>query len=146
MFFKFINDINRNIKFTMEMETNNSLNFLDVLVLKRNNHLGFKIYQKPTTTDIVINAKSNHPYTQKMAAFNALAYRLLNVPMNTEDYKDESNVIKHIALRNGYKIEIVDKIIRKQLRKINGDNNKAKNKTQYVSALYTNLLPNVIKN
>ena len=43
-------------------------------------------------------------------------------------------------------IEIVDKMIHKQLRKINGDNNKAKNKTQYVSALYTNLLPNVIKN
>ena len=77
MFFKFINDINRNIKFTMEMETNNSLNFLDVSVLKRNNHLGFKIYRKPTTTDIVINAKSNHLYTQKMAAFNALAYSCL---------------------------------------------------------------------
>ena len=57
---------------------------------------------------------------KKMAAFNALAYRLLNVPINTKDYKDEYNVIKHIALRNGYNIEIVDKMIHKQLRKING--------------------------
>ena len=63
-----------------------------------------------------------------MAAFNALAHRLISVPMNTEDYKEEYNIIKHIALKNGYNTEIVDKMIHKQLRKINGDNNKAKKK------------------
>ena len=49
-------------------------------------------------------------------------------------------------MKNGYTTEIVDKMIHKQLRKINGGNNKVKNSTQYVSALYTNILPNIIKN
>ena len=46
-----------------------------------------------------------------MAAFNALAHRLISVPMNTEDYKEEYDIIKHIALKNGYNTEIVDKMI-----------------------------------
>ena len=51
-----------------------------------------------------------------MAAFNALAHRLVNIPMNTEDYNDEVNTVKHIAIKNGYKSEMVDKIIYKHLK------------------------------
>ena len=35
-----------------------------------------------------------------MATFNALAHRLTNVPMDIEDYNDEINIIKHIAIVN----------------------------------------------
>ena len=57
--------------------------------------------------------------------------------MNTEDYNDEVNTIKHIAIKNGYKSEIVDKIIYKHPKKLNSKN-VAKCKTQYDSAIYTN--------
>ena len=112
----------------MEVEHNNMLNFLDVTTYKRNNLLSFKIYRKPTTTDITIHASSNHPYTHKMATFNALAHRLTNIPMDIEDYNDEINIIKHIAIVNGYNSKIIDKIKYKHANKLKRSD-KVKHKT-----------------
>ena len=48
-----MNNINCNIQFTLETETDNRLNFLDLTVIRHMDNLKFKIYRKPTTTDAV---------------------------------------------------------------------------------------------
>ena len=53
-FKNFMNNINKNIQFTLETETNNKLNFLDLTVTKHIDKLKFNIYRKPTTTDVTI--------------------------------------------------------------------------------------------
>lgn len=78
---KYINNINKNIQFTIENEKDNSINFLDLNIKKQNNKLQYSIYRKPTTTDITIHNDSHHPTAQKQAAYIALINRLLNVPM-----------------------------------------------------------------
>ena len=58
----------------------------------------------------------------KMAFFNSMVHRLLSLPLSTEDHKNEVEIIKHIAIANGYKCNIIDKIInKKQNRLINID-------------------------
>ena len=56
----------------METETENEICFLDLTVIKNRDNLKFKIYRKPTTTDVTIHAESHHPYPQKLAAYNSL--------------------------------------------------------------------------
>jgi hypothetical protein len=43
-----INSVRPTVKFTMEVEANNTLLFLDVLVMKRGPKLTTKVYRKPT--------------------------------------------------------------------------------------------------
>ena len=65
---KYMNSVNSKIKFTMEMENNEGINFHDL----QNRSFTFNIYRKPTTTDLTIHANSFHPHTQKIVPFNAL--------------------------------------------------------------------------
>ena len=81
-----------------------------------------------------------------MAAFNAFIERLINIPMDQNDYQNELNIIKHIAYVNGYNPTIIDKLHTKKLKK---KNNNTKNVTptenKYTSITYTNILPQTIQ-
>ena len=87
----------------MEIENNRNINFLDLTVSHNGNNLKYKIFRKHTYTDTVIHSESHHPVTQKMAVFNSLVNRLLNVPLEREDYLNEVSTIKQIAINNRYK-------------------------------------------
>ncbi|CAG9563495.1 unnamed protein product [Danaus chrysippus] len=51
-FLNHLNSINNKIQFTIELEANNSLAFLDILVIRNpDNTLGHTVYRKPTHTD-----------------------------------------------------------------------------------------------
>ena len=49
-FYKFINNIDDSIKFTVEQEVENAILFLDVLIISNNGQLTTKAYKKPTHT------------------------------------------------------------------------------------------------
>ena len=40
-----------NMKFTLEKEKSNKINFLEITIAKDHDGLSFEIYRKPTTTD-----------------------------------------------------------------------------------------------
>jgi hypothetical protein len=42
------------LKFTIEKETENKINFLDISITTNDDSLSFSIYRKPTTTDTII--------------------------------------------------------------------------------------------
>ena len=52
MFLNEINNLNKSIQFTMEKETQNSLNFLDISICHDLGKFGFNVYRKPTFTDV----------------------------------------------------------------------------------------------
>ena len=112
-----INKLHKNITFTLEKEIENSINFLDLTITKINNKCSFKIFHKPTHTDMVIHNTSVHPYAHKLAAFRCYIHRLLNTPLSIEDYNSELNIIKQIAVNNGYQANLIDTMIEKKLLK-----------------------------
>jgi hypothetical protein len=59
--FNSFNRLSPTLKFTMEPETDNQINFLDITVKKETNKFSFNIYRKPTTTDTIIPRVSCHP-------------------------------------------------------------------------------------
>ena len=82
---------------------------------------------------------SNHPTQHKHAAFNHMLQRLTKIPLNTQDYKEELNTIKYIALKNGYNPDLINKLH----RQIQNKNNKPQNKNntqqyKYITLTYYN--------
>ena len=59
------NNLSPNLKFSLEIETNNRLNYLDLTVTKDRNGFSYEIYRKPTATDTIIPNGSCHPSEQK---------------------------------------------------------------------------------
>jgi len=51
---KNLNKIDKHIQFTLEIQLNNKINFLDLTVSLINNKFEFNIYRKPRQTDFII--------------------------------------------------------------------------------------------
>ena len=49
-----LNSYHINIKFTIEIETENKISFLDVLLIRNNSMISTKVFRKNTNTDIYI--------------------------------------------------------------------------------------------
>jgi len=62
------NNLVPTMKFTVENEIDNTINFLDITIQKGNENLSFDIYRKPTTTHTIIPGDSCHPLEHKHAA------------------------------------------------------------------------------
>ena len=59
------NNLTPNIKFTLEEEKDNKINFLDITIGKDYDNLIFGIYRKPTATGGIIPKDSCHPKEQQ---------------------------------------------------------------------------------
>jgi hypothetical protein len=118
---KLLNDLNgreNTIKFTVEEEIENSLPFLDTRILKREDgSLEFEVFRKLTNTNRFITADSHHSKQHKRSALNSLVSRLNNFSLNKENFKKELNIIKAIAVFNGFEKNTVDEIQTKFMKR-----------------------------
>jgi hypothetical protein len=96
------NNIHKNIQYTREDETNNTINFLDITIHRTERKLTYGIYRKPTTTDTMIHQTSCHPQQHKMSGIRYLVHRLHTYPMEKNEKKKESDIIKQILTQNSY--------------------------------------------
>jgi hypothetical protein len=72
-FFDHLNNQSESIKFTMELEENISIPFLDILISKKDNGLlSHQVYRKINHTDHYLHANSHHHPTQKLGVINTL--------------------------------------------------------------------------
>ena len=94
------------------------LNFLDITLTNVDNKLQFNIFHKPTHTDMVIHNSSLHPFPQKLASFRCYIHRLLTIPLNHNNFLNELNLIKQIAINNGYTEQLIDNLVHKKQQKL----------------------------
>jgi hypothetical protein len=75
-FLDHLNSIHENIQFTMEMERDGHLPFLDIVIYhKPDGSLGHKVYHKPTHTNLYLNSKSHHHPSNKQAVLSMLVQK-----------------------------------------------------------------------
>ena len=96
------NKIHPKLKFTVESEINNEINYLDLTIKRYNNSLQYSIYRKPTTSKLSINSQSIQPSSHKFANFRFLLNRLNNIPLTKKHYKIELDNILEVARYNNY--------------------------------------------
>ena len=102
------------LKFTNEIETNNSLLFLDVLVTKSNNKFITSVYQKSTFTGQYIHWNCFGPKQRKTNLIDTLTHRVLKI-CSKSTLKHELDNIRSILVQNGYSEFLIDLRISKKL-------------------------------
>jgi hypothetical protein len=108
------NKIRQNLTYTIELENNQQINFLDIAVFRTNDTFEFTIFRKPTYTDIIIPYNSCHPTEQKFAAIRYFANRLNTYQMKPNEREKEKLNIQNIAHNNGFPLHTVNNLMNKQ--------------------------------
>ena len=122
---EFLDVINKRfptIKFTVEEEKDNSLPFLDLLIIRNGENIEFDIYRKSTNTNQFIPASSNHHESHKMSALYSGVHRLVSIPLTNQRFQKEKNFLKSIAVTHGYDPSCIEVFIKKKLKKMRAFN------------------------
>ena len=105
-----LNILHPSIIFKYEIENNNSLPFLDCVVIKDNfNHLPkFKIYRKPTHSNSYIHSFSNHNDNTKLGSMSNIFLRAYKI-CDHDFITNEINFIYDSFFKLGYSKLFIDK-------------------------------------
>ncbi|UYV69729.1 hypothetical protein LAZ67_7000503 [Cordylochernes scorpioides] len=97
-----LKSIHNDIDFTIETENNNTLPFLDVLILKTQNQYTTEIYHKPNSTPDYIHFSSYSPLSHKINTVKTLSKRIYT-HCSTQLSKDtETQFLINKLTSNGY--------------------------------------------
>jgi hypothetical protein len=97
------------MKFTLEKEQNKRINFLDITITKNQDGLSFKIYRKPTTTDIIIPNDSCYPREHKTSAIRYYCNRMKTYKLTPESRLKQRDNIWQFLLNNKYSASSLEK-------------------------------------
>ena len=96
-----LNSLSESINFKVEIETENQLPFLDTLVVRSNNKMKFKVYRKPTHSNLYIHAFSGHSDNVKLGAINSIFLRAYKI-CDREFLDEEISFITQVFKQLGY--------------------------------------------
>ena len=129
------------IKFTYEKESNNSIPFLDTLIVRKpDGSVKLLVYRKATHTDQYLNFGSHHPIHHKLGVVRTLLDRMNNVVTEESDKQLEEEKIKSALSRCGYPNwafkQVKDKMDNKQVKITTKKKDNAKKSRGYVAIPY----------
>ena len=110
-FLNHLNSLRSSISFTMELEEDGQLPFLDVLVKRRGGGLSTTVFRKKTHTDRYIHYTSNHHPKTKLGVIKCLKARAEKI-CNDNHMKGEVKHLKNVFKKNGYPIRIIRTALR----------------------------------
>ena len=109
-----LNLLHRALKFTVEKEQNNSLNFLDILVEKEGTGFLTSIYRKLMFTGQYTRWNSCSPKTRKISLITTLVHRALMICSKTK-LGSELDKIQQLLIENGYPTDVLLSCINQKL-------------------------------
>ena len=112
-FLQHINTLHDNITFTIEVEEDHKIAFLDVQIMRNNNTLETTVYRKPTHTNLYLNFRSHHHPRVKFGIVQCLTQRASS--MDHED--EEMKLLKNVFIANGYPERKVVELMNKRPEK-----------------------------
>ena len=108
------NSYHNRLKFTHELEEKCRINFLDITLIRKTNIIITDWYHKPTSSGRVLNFKSNHPFSQKVAMIYNLVDKVLFLS-NPSFHTKNLQIAKSILLANSYPLNIINKYFSKRI-------------------------------
>ena len=115
-FLNYINTFHTNIKFTIDIERDRKLPFLDVLVNKEDG-IKFTVFRKKTFTGLSINFFSFCPLLFKINAFKTLLHRSYNICSDFHLIHNEIDFLQKLFVNNSFPLKLLQSITRKFLQK-----------------------------
>lgn len=107
---------------------------MDISIQRSNDErIEFDFHRKDTCTDRYIPIESNQHPSHKLAAFDSMIHRLVNVPLWMKNFANEKHKILHIAEVNGVSADIIVSLIKKHSRKmLSNERTKLCNQTKKI--------------
>ena len=112
-FLEYLKSQHPNIKFTHEVEENNSLVFLDVLVIHSGNGFATNLYRKKAFTGLYTDSESLSPSKYKVNLVIVLVYRAFHICCSYAHFHDQLCNIKRFLQQNCFPKHLIDKLIKK---------------------------------
>ena len=100
------------MNFTHEDESNSSLPFLDVNVMRSNGNFVTSVYRKPTFSGVYTNFNSFLPDLYKKSLVSTLLFRLFTICSSWELVDKEVTNLKKILSRNAYPASAIDRLVK----------------------------------
>ena len=117
LFLDYLNSKHKNIKFTVEIESSNSLSFLDVSVSRLNNKFITSVYRKPTFSGQGISFFSFTPFLFKLNAIKTLIFRSYTICSSYHAMHSEFDFLRNFFISNGFPSNLISSVISNFLNK-----------------------------
>ena len=117
LFFDYLNLQHKSIKFTMELESNNSLSFLDCNVTKSNGRFLTSVYRKSTFTGLSTSFFSFCSFRFKLNGIQTLINRGFRICSTFQTMHSEFEFLRSTFSLNGFPSQLVYTQIKKFLSK-----------------------------
>ena len=115
LFLDFINSSHPNIKFTMDLESDDQLSFLDIMVSRSNGQFLTGVFRKKTFTGLGMNYFSHCPISFKLNACKTFLSRAYTLSSNWTKFHDEISFLKTYFSKNCYPSHLFESITKKFL-------------------------------
>ena len=112
LFLNYLNNQHRNIKFTMEKESNGKLPFLDVLVHKDAGRFHTSVYRKPSFSYLGTSFFSFVSRSLKFSVIASSIFRAYHISSSYTSFHKELEFLKSFFKRNGFPIQPINAYIR----------------------------------
>jgi len=106
-----------NIKFTHELEEDNSLPFLDILFTHVENGFSNNLYRKKTFTNLYTHFDSISPVQYKINLISVLIYRAFQICLSYIAFHRQICNIKRFLQQNRFPLQLINRIIKRFLNK-----------------------------
>lgn len=119
-----LNKYHNKLQFTIEIEENACIPFLDVCIHREKNSLLFDWYSKPTSSGRLINYYSSQPNKYKINTAKNLIHKILT--LSHQRFHDANiDKIRKILKSNNYPDYLIRELIQQKVMEINSPQNKA---------------------
>lgn len=121
------NKYHQKIQFTIEVEKEKSIAYLDTKLHHAGNKISFDWYTKETSSGRIMNYNATQPKSQIINTAKSLIHKILT--LSDEQYHDDNIIrITRILINNSFPKNLINHLIKDSKRKINSNkHNVAKN-------------------
>jgi len=105
------------LQFTMEIERDKKISFLDLTLINDDGIIIFDLYKKPTFSGRYLNYHSHHPLNHKKGVIFDLTDKIINLSHSRFQEKNFTDSI-NLLLKNGYPLDFIFSNIRNRLKKL----------------------------
>ena len=99
---KEINALHVNLKFTIEVEAEGKIPFLDLRINNVNNKLSSTWFCKPTSTGLIMKYHALAPKCYKRSVVKGFVHKVYRACSSWENFHDSMEKVKMILQRNQY--------------------------------------------
>ncbi|XP_044761573.1 uncharacterized protein LOC123318845 [Coccinella septempunctata] len=116
------NNVHHKLQFTIERESEATIPFLDILLIRNEDGtISTNWYTKPTSSGRMLNYRSQHPTSQKIATITNLMFRAIH--LSDERFHRENELkITELLTKNNYPTTLVKRVLNQYKRKVLTDN------------------------